>query len=303
MRSLILASVMLLTTAGAAPLSAQRITTPPVVAPPPAGVPPVIATPAAPAPPPPPLVQAPPPPPPLVQASPPPPPPVGDRGQHWGHLAGGQWEAASRAPGGLGAYHRPYRGFRLPRYWVNRQFLIEDFGYYGLPAPPFGYSWSRYYDDAVLIDTHGRVADAALGLEWLRPYGGHAPHSAGHGYATQGYHHGFQDGPGAGYGPPPPIVQPLPGGGYSTTYTTGGYSTGPVTYSYSGPTTTTITIQSAPAVTTTTTEYITEYRTEVVRKAWRKPVVRKKTARKWKPKPVQRACTCTCGCRQSGRSD
>jgi hypothetical protein len=37
---------------------------------------------------------------------------------------------------------------------------------YGLPAPMNGYSWSRYYDDAVMVDRRGRVRDHRSGIDW-----------------------------------------------------------------------------------------------------------------------------------------
>lgn len=193
----------------------------------------------------------------------------------WGVNGNGRWAAADRAPGGVRGYRRVGRGSRLPRYWVNPDFLIGNFGYYGLPQPPFGYSWSRYYDDAVLIDTRGRVLDSAYGIDWNRPYGSYAYGQPGGGYAQ----------PGVVYGAPQ--VYGTPGGGYSQTWSAGGYGApAPVvqTYGYGGPTVTTITVQTQPVVTTTTTEYVTEYRTvhARARKVWRKPV------RKWRP----RRCSC-----------
>ncbi len=226
----------------------------------------------------------------------------------WGVNRNGRWEAADRAPGGVRGYRRVGRGSRLPRYWTNPDFLIGNFGLYGLPQPPFGYSWSRYYDDAVLIDTRGRVLDSAYGIDWNRPYGSYAYGQPGYGYGQPGYgqsgygygQSGYGYGqPGYGYGQSgggyaqpgvaygAPQVYAAPGGGYSQTWSTGGYGApAPVvqSYGYGGPTVTTITVQTQPVVTTTTTEYITEYRTVHVRakKVWRKPV------RKWRP----RRCSC-----------
>ncbi|MFM9829064.1 MAG: RcnB family protein [Sphingomonas sp.] len=296
MRSLTLASVLVLAATAIAPASAARIADAPT------GEGQVGKTiqrlPGDPLPPPPPL-------PPLPVRGPqlPPPPPVAGQWQqrapqapNWNTGGNGRWEAAERAPGGVRGYRRPGRGYRLPRYWVNPEFIIGNYGLYGLPQPPFGYTWSRYYDDAVLIDTRGRVLDSAYGIDWNRADGGYAFGQPGYGQ------------PGYGYGQPPygngqpaygygqagvtygaPQVHPAPGSGYSQTWTTGGYpAPAPViqTYGYGGPTVTTITVQSQPVVTTTTTEYITEYRTVSVRskKVWRKPV------RKWHPKP--RRCSC-----------
>lgn len=287
MRSLILASFLLSTAMALSPAAAQRLTPATPVAPVP--VAPSAAAPAGapyarpaqlPAPvvtPPPPRVEpAPPPPPPPYSAQdqgpPPPPPPPPSR---WRGGDQGRWDASERAPGGWQAYRRPARGYRLPGYWLRPDFVLGDFGYYGLPAPPYGYSWSRYYDDAVLIDGHGRVWDSASGVDWDRGYGQPGPGYYG------GYQGGYQGGPVINYG--------APRGGYSQTYTAGAYGSPPaVTYVYpsSGITTVTV-VQGPPVITTTTTEYVTEHVYHyAAKKVWRKPV------RKWRPKPAPRKCSC-----------
>jgi Ni/Co efflux regulator RcnB len=89
-------------------------------------------------------------------------------GPRWGGRIGGRWWGGMRAPGGWGAYHRPVRGWVLPSYWVAPTWAINDWSAYGLPQPPYGYNWSRYYDDAVLIDGRGAVYDSVGGMRWDR---------------------------------------------------------------------------------------------------------------------------------------
>lgn len=86
----------------------------------------------------------------------------------WGGNVNGHWYAGMHAPGGWNAYRRPTRGWTLPRYWIAPSFYIGDFYSYGLSTPPYGYSWSRYYDDAVLVDQRGRVWDSVGGIDWNR---------------------------------------------------------------------------------------------------------------------------------------
>lgn len=92
----------------------------------------------------------------------------------WGGRIDGRWHGGVQAPGGWAAYRRPYRGWALPSYWFAPTFFISDYSAYGLGAPPVGYNWSRYYDDAVLIDGRGRVYDSVGGLNWDRYDGGYA---------------------------------------------------------------------------------------------------------------------------------
>lgn len=106
------------------------------------------------------------------------------RRDRWGSRVGGRWWGGANAPGGWPAYRRPVRGTVLPGYWNSPRFAIDDWAVYRLPEPPAGYRWSRYYDDAVLIDPRGGVYDSMAGLDWD---GAGAPDYAG-----------------AGYPPPPP---------------------------------------------------------------------------------------------------
>jgi Ni/Co efflux regulator RcnB len=86
----------------------------------------------------------------------------------WGGAVNGRWYAGVYAPGGWASYRRPVRGWVLPTYWYSPSFFINDYAGYGLGAPPAGYTWSRYYDDAVLVDGRGRVYDSVSGLDWNR---------------------------------------------------------------------------------------------------------------------------------------
>ena len=192
-------------------------------------------------------------------------------GSRWGGSVGGHWSGGMNAPGGWNAYRRPSNGYRLPSYWVSPNFYIGDFGGYGLYAPPQGYGWQRYYDDAVLVDDRGRVRDSVYGVDWDGGYGGDSQSA----YASSDYGYAYAQGGAGGQAyAPAPQYQPLPPvsqQGNVTTYSTssgyaqggyaqggyqGGYASGG--YYYPGATTTVVTIQGAPSVTTTTTEYVEE---------------------------------------------
>ncbi|MBO9621141.1 MAG: RcnB family protein [Sphingomonas sp.] len=83
---------------------------------------------------------------------------------NWGPLIDGRWEAGYRAPGGWAAYRRLDTGAELPAFW--RGYRIPNYLALGLAAPPQGYSWVRYYDDAVLVDARGRVWTSVNGIAW-----------------------------------------------------------------------------------------------------------------------------------------
>lgn len=213
----------------------------------------------------------------------------GNRGQwngrsRWGSRIGGVWWAGAQAPGGWSGYTRVKRGKRLPGYWVSPNYIINDWQLYGLGAPPAGYYWSRYYNDAVLIDRDGTVLDSIGSVDWDRYQGGYA------------YDEEYGDYPqsGPGYGAP----YPAPGYGNSSSTTTytystgGGYAGGPPpriaygeSYYVTPGSVVTVTMPGAvTTTTTTTTEYIYERRA-VAKKVWRKPV------RNWRPRAKPR-CTC-----------
>lgn len=201
-------------------------------------------------------------------------------GTRWGTSVGGRWYGGTQAPGGWNAYHRPSRGHRVPNYWISPSFFIGDYAGYGLSTPPQGYSWHRYYDDAVLIDDRGRVYDSRGGIDWdggayaAGGDGGYTESSSdGYAYAEDSNGYAGQ----GGYAPRPPR-----GTGPVTTYRTGGYAGGyGAGYAAPGTTTTVITIQPAETVTTTTTEYVEEARRRYVA-----------------PRHVYHAARPVCGCQR-----
>ncbi|MFC4593654.1 RcnB family protein [Sphingobium tyrosinilyticum] len=111
----------------------------------------------------------------------------------WGPRFQGRWFAGWHAPGGWTAYRRPVVGYVLPSYWINPSYRIGNYGGYGLPAPVDGYGWSRYYDDAVMVDRHGRVRDHRSDVDWDAHDGGDLPRGAP-----------YDDDVTAHDGPPPP---------------------------------------------------------------------------------------------------
>ena len=111
-------------------------------------------------------------------------PPV--RPDRWGSKVGGRWWGGANAPGGWPAYRRPVRGMVVPGYWNSPRFGVSDWAVYRLPQPPVGYRWTRYYDDAVLIDPRGAVYDSVHDVDW--DGAGRAGHAGG-------------------YPPPPPPVR------------------------------------------------------------------------------------------------
>ena len=133
----------------------------------------------------------------------------------------GRWDAGYRAPGGWNAYRRLHRGGRLPGYWMGADFRVHDYLSFGLAAPPPGYSWVRYYDDAVLVDRDGSVWDSRDGIPWS---GAVAMASADDGYARA------DSRAGAGY--PPPRIEPVDPDDY---YDDGAYDDGPPPPPYDAP--------------------------------------------------------------------
>ncbi|NJM51789.1 MAG: glycine zipper 2TM domain-containing protein [Sphingomonadales bacterium] len=97
----------------------------------------------------------------------------------------GRWHGGMRAPGGYAAYRAPFRGFILPSYWINPGFSVPNYSYYGLTAPANGYYWSRYYDDAVLMNNRGYVYDSVPNVNWAPQPSGYAP-QAGYPQADYG---------------------------------------------------------------------------------------------------------------------
>lgn len=243
----------------------------------------------------------------------------------WGPKVDGRWQAGYRAPGGWAGYHHLDRGRALPRYWMSPSFFIGDYLAWGLAAPPYGYNWVRYYDDAVLVDGDGRVWDSVSGIRWdydeaeAASYGDYSESyaTAGAGYAAPGYAAPIpfpqggayvqpapayvqpvppayaQPAPRVVYAPPVEHVQPvpapapIPAPGYAAGAYGVTYST--TSYGYGGGSVTTVVIPSPPVVTTTTTvtEEVVQDTTYVTRKVH---------------KPLRRvyrrpATCCPCGCR------
>lgn len=61
------------------------------------------------------------------------------------------------------------RGQKLRGAWKSPIYTVHDWRRYGLPAPGPGMRWSRYHDDAVLVDSRDRVVDARGNLDWNGP--------------------------------------------------------------------------------------------------------------------------------------
>jgi Ni/Co efflux regulator RcnB len=87
---------------------------------------------------------------------------------HWGSRHNGRWTGGWKAPGGWGGYHKINRGSHVSRYWISPSFHVGNWGWYGLSQPGYGLGWSRYYDDAVLIDGSGYVYDYRSDVDWDR---------------------------------------------------------------------------------------------------------------------------------------
>ena len=169
------------------------------------------------------------------------------------------------------------RGGFVPHFWFGPQFMVRNWHGHGFPAPFAGGRWIRYYDDALLIDRHGRVHDGRYGWDWDRrgdrwgydgrgvPYyvgdGDYEPDDWDYEWAERWERGEYRDeyawGPPSGCerrcGPPPGWARGGHGGygGY------GGYAWG---WAYTGPVVITETITTtAPVVEQVTTyEYVHE---------------------------------------------
>jgi Ni/Co efflux regulator RcnB len=96
-------------------------------------------------------------------------------GHSWGE-AGQQRVAVRRGPGAVPAQaRREFREIRrigrgevIPSYWAAPQFRVRHWQSYGFPQPMPGFTWIRYYDDALLVDRTGRVHDGRYAFDWDR---------------------------------------------------------------------------------------------------------------------------------------
>jgi Ni/Co efflux regulator RcnB len=72
----------------------------------------------------------------------------------------------SRWYGPPGFAYRPYYyGQFFPLAWLATQFWINDYYYYNLPVPPYGYEWVRNGPDALLVNiSNGMVVEAVPGI-------------------------------------------------------------------------------------------------------------------------------------------
>ncbi|HEX8193508.1 MAG TPA: RcnB family protein [Allosphingosinicella sp.] len=99
-------------------------------------------------------------------------------GHSWGQP--GQRVVVRQAPGvvagavphgvrrDLREFRRFNRGQILPHYWAGPQFQVRQWQVYGFPQPMPGHRWVRYYDDAHLVDSRGRIRDSRYGYDWDR---------------------------------------------------------------------------------------------------------------------------------------
>jgi Ni/Co efflux regulator RcnB len=67
----------------------------------------------------------------------------------------------------FGYGYQPFSiGYRLPPVYFGQQYWIDP-ALYGLPYPPPGTQWVRYWNDALLIDMYtGEVVDSIQGFFW-----------------------------------------------------------------------------------------------------------------------------------------
>ncbi len=94
-------------------------------------------------------------------------------GHSWSHgnsnvmvRQGGHQMRSFGHPGKNFRYSRLQRGFFVHPYWFGPQFHVQNWQLYGFARPPSDHRWVRHYDDAYLIDRHGRVAETRYDLDW-----------------------------------------------------------------------------------------------------------------------------------------
>jgi hypothetical protein len=59
-------------------------------------------------------------------------------------------------------------GETLPKTWQSPSYTVSDWKGWGLAQPAAGSRWVRYYDDALLVDAAGKVADVRQDVGWAR---------------------------------------------------------------------------------------------------------------------------------------
>jgi Ni/Co efflux regulator RcnB len=146
-------------------------------------------------------------------------------------------------PGPNFRHHRLRHGFFVHPFWFGPQFHVQNWQLYGFARPPRDHRWVRFYDDAYMIDRHGRVMDHRYDFDW-DDYGERWGRRDGIPYYDGPHHDGpddWADGPEEDWDdrddvyverhrrvvPPPPChpgqpcahhVQPYPGYGYGVVY-------------------------------------------------------------------------------------
>lgn len=141
-------------------------------------------------------------------APPPPPPPPMAHGAHapGGHGAmvrhgGGQMKSGGTisghmkgmSGGQMKGWQRFGRGHVVPPHFRGGQYVVQDWRSFGFPAPMAGGQWIRHYDDALLVDGHGRVTDGRYGWDWDRRGDDRMAYDDGgydEDYADEGHEHG-----------------------------------------------------------------------------------------------------------------
>lgn len=201
---------------------------------------------------------------------------VADDHTRWPRDESGRWEAGARAPGGWAGYRPLRHGSYLPHFWNAGSFGIDDFLTFSLAAPPQGYRWVRYYDDAVLVDQHGLVWDSVphywggadrnaaqpapiAGAPYIQPIDPNQALDAGDAIVAGQEPAAVAAVPGANSTPvppppPPPLIASNGANGPATFYTGQRYGD----YHYWGPAGGTVLYYVTPTVTTTTVveEYV-----------------------------------------------
>lgn len=67
-------------------------------------------------------------------------------------------------PSGYG-YRTWYPHEYLPFVFLNATWFLNNYYYYDLPVPPYGYRWVRYGPDALLVNVYsGEVIDVVYGV-------------------------------------------------------------------------------------------------------------------------------------------